>query len=134
MTLCDFFGSLSCNNSTKVLGTTCQDNPYLSFNQPHCTCCPPAESLSQNSSTSCCVSQCTTNEIASVNLKCGPPFKAVNSRPSRARGLPWASPYSAPGWRFTRKPAASITQGRLRAEMRWSLRYLWVQVLCRRNE
>src|SRR6266508_2643541 len=82
MTLFDFSGSLAPYNSPKTLGTTCHHRPYLSFSQPHLDFSPPSESLSQNSSTSSCVSQFTTNEMASVNLNRGPAFKATNSWPS----------------------------------------------------
>ena len=39
-------------------------------------------SFSHNSSTSSCVSQFTTNEMAGENLNCGPPFNAMKSCPS----------------------------------------------------
>src|SRR5262245_51050098 len=81
MTLFAFTGSLSCNSLTKTVGTICHDKPYLSFSQPHMLSSPPSVSLSQNSSTSSCVSQFTTNDMASVNLNCGPPFNATNSCP-----------------------------------------------------
>src|SRR5215813_11530120 len=64
-----------------MLGTICHDKPYLSFNQPHLLSSPPSVSFSQNSSTSFCVSQFTTNDTASVNLNCGPPFNPTNSCP-----------------------------------------------------
>src|SRR5712692_4126956 len=82
MTLFDFSGSLSCIISPKTVGTICHDKPYLSLSQPHLDFSPPSESFSQNSSTSSCVSQFTNNEMASVNLKCGPPFNDMNSCPS----------------------------------------------------
>src|SRR6185436_2834612 len=82
MTRCDFAASLSCNISTKIVGTICQESPYLSFSQPHCTSLPPAESLFQYLSTSACVLQFTTNDMASVNLKSGPPLSATNFCPS----------------------------------------------------
>src|SRR6266508_3095196 len=82
MTLFDFSGSLSPYNSAKTVGTTCHDRPYLSFSQPHLDFSPPSESFSQNSSTSSCVLQFTTNDMASVNLNRGPAFSAVNSWPS----------------------------------------------------
>src|SRR3989304_3231082 len=63
-------------------GMICQDRPNLSLSQPHWLCSPPALSLLHSSSTSCCVSQSTSSEIASVNLKCGPPLSAMNSWPS----------------------------------------------------
>src|SRR6266851_2338641 len=81
MTLFDFSGSGSPSIPPKIVGLICQDSPYLSFSQPHCTSSPPSESLLQNSSTSSCVLQSTENETASVNLKWGPPFNAMNSCP-----------------------------------------------------
>src|SRR6185503_21364149 len=85
MTLFDFTGSGSLSNSPKTVGTICHDKPYLSLSQPHCDFAPPSESFSQSSSTSSCVSQFTNNEIASVNLKCGPPFNAMNFCPSSSK-------------------------------------------------
>src|SRR2546430_707283 len=82
MTLFDFAASLSFIISPKTVGTICHDKPYLSLSQPHLDFSPPAESFSQNLSTSSCVSQFTTNDMASENLKCGPPFSAMNSWPS----------------------------------------------------
>src|SRR5712692_4551557 len=82
MTLSDFLASLSCNSSPRAEGTICHDKPYLSFSQPHGPSSPPSESFSHNSSTSSCVLQSTKNDMASVNLYCGPPFSAVNSCPS----------------------------------------------------
>src|SRR5437899_12925205 len=81
MTLSDYRASLSCNISPKTVGTICHDRPYLSLSQPHCPCSPPSESFSHSSSTSSCVSQFTKNEMASVNLNCGPPFNAINVCP-----------------------------------------------------
>ena len=70
----------SLNHSDICRGTTCQDTPNWSFSHPHCWALgsPPADSFSQYASISACVSQWTSNEIASLNLKCGPPFRAVN--------------------------------------------------------
>src|SRR6266852_2257095 len=96
MTRFDFSGSLSCNISPKAEGTTCHDTPYMSFSQPHLDFSPPSESFSQNSSTSSCVSQFTTNDMASVNLNCGPPFNAMNSCPSSWNVAVMAVP-SGPG-------------------------------------
>src|SRR5437762_3483472 len=93
MTLFDFSGFLSCNISGKTVGTTCHDTPYLSFSQPHCPFSPPAESSSQSSSTSSCVLQFTTNDMASVNLNCGPPFKAINSCPSSWNVADMSAPF-----------------------------------------
>src|SRR2546425_13330118 len=82
MTLLAFSASLSCNIFGNTVGTICHDKPYLSFSHQHLSFFPPLESFSHNSSTSLCVSQFTTNEMASVNLNCGPPFSATNSCPS----------------------------------------------------
>src|SRR6266404_4021691 len=82
MTRCDLAASLLPSNSPNTVGTICHDRPYLSLSQPHCTSFPPAESVFQNRSTSACVLQLTTNEMASVNLKCGPPLSARKSCPS----------------------------------------------------
>src|SRR6266568_3081565 len=79
MTRCDFAASLSLTSLPKTVGTICHESPYLSLSQPHCTSLPPAESFLQNLSTSACVLQFTTNEMPSVNLKCGPPLSATNS-------------------------------------------------------
>src|ERR671931_1470375 len=70
MTRCDFLESGSASSLLRIVGTICHDRPYLSFNQPHAASWPPSVSFAQNSSTSCCVSQFTTSEIASVNLNC----------------------------------------------------------------
>jgi hypothetical protein len=32
---------LSCINCGRILGTICQDNPYLSLSHPHCDSLPP---------------------------------------------------------------------------------------------
>src|SRR4051812_11260333 len=82
MTLFDFSGSLSCSIWSRADGTTCHERPYLSFSQPHLDFSPPSESFCQNQSTSSCVSQLMNNDMASVNLKCGPPFNAMKSCPS----------------------------------------------------
>src|SRR6266571_2314418 len=78
MTRCDFVASLLLISSTKTVGTICHERPNLSLSQPHCTSLPPAESFLQYRSSSVCVLQFTTNEIASLNSKCGPPFNAMN--------------------------------------------------------
>ena len=105
VTLFTFSGFLSCISSPKMVGTICQDNPYLSFSQPHSTSFPPSQSFSHSSSTSCCVSQFTMNEMAGVNWKCGPPFMARNVWPSRKTSpilrihrMPWA--YLVRQWQF----------------------------------
>src|SRR6266700_4939935 len=87
MTLFAFAGSLSCNSLPKIEGMTCQDRPYLSFSQPHLPFSPPAESFSQSSSTSSCVSQFMKNDTAGVKGNCGPPFSVRNSCPSSTNRL-----------------------------------------------
>src|SRR5438445_2117872 len=77
-----FTGSLSPSSLPKTVGIICHDRPYLSCSQPHWSSRPPAESFRHSSSTSCCVSQFTNNEIAGVNLNWGPPFRPWNSCPS----------------------------------------------------
>src|SRR5712671_3055079 len=68
ITLFTFSGSLSCNSLLRMVGTICQDTPNLSVNHAHRSFRPPADNFSHNSSTSSCVSQFTTNEMAGVNL------------------------------------------------------------------
>src|SRR5260370_39349779 len=82
MTLFAFPASLSCSSLPRTEGMICQHRPNLSFSQPHLPFAPHAESLSHSSSTSPCVSQFTNNEMAGVNVNCGPPFSARNSCPS----------------------------------------------------
>jgi hypothetical protein len=72
MTRRDFSGSGSLINLGKAVGTICQDTPNLSFSQPQRDFWPPAESFSHSSSTSSCVSQFITSEIASFELKLRP--------------------------------------------------------------
>src|SRR5438270_5855276 len=76
MTLFDFSASLSCNILPSTEGIICHERPYLSLSQPHLFFLPPAESFSQNSSTSCWVSHVTKNDMAGVKLNCGPPLSA----------------------------------------------------------
>src|SRR5579859_4202596 len=85
ITRCAFSGSGSLINFPNSVGITCQDRPYLSFNQPHFDFSPPLESFSQSSFTSSCVSQSTKSEMASVNLNFGPPFRAINFCPSNSK-------------------------------------------------
>src|ERR1700730_3803555 len=97
MTRSDLLGSLSCNMLIKALGTTCHDTPNLSLNQPHCDSCPPsALSFAQKESTSSGVSQFTTNEIDSLNLKTGPPLSAVNFWPSSSNSTVMTDPAGRP--------------------------------------
>src|SRR3990172_12315350 len=51
------------------LGMICHERPYLSLSQPHCSAAGTAERLSKYRSTSCCVSQFTRNEMASLKAK-----------------------------------------------------------------
>ena len=83
---CDFSDLGSPTSSMMTFGTTCHDSPYLSLSQPQATSLPPfAVSFPQQSSTSAWLSQCTTKEIASVNLWSGPPLSAVYSMPSSSK-------------------------------------------------
>ena len=65
----------------------------MSLSQPHCPGSPPAESLSQNASTSSCVSQVTKSDMAGVKVKCGPPFKAMNRWPSSSNVTARTDPF-----------------------------------------
>src|SRR3977135_2062986 len=78
---CDRALSLSPSSSGRTVGTSCHDRPYRSLSQPQRSSLPPADSIPHSASISACVSQFTTNEIASENLNCGPPFSAVNCCP-----------------------------------------------------
>src|SRR3972149_6049876 len=87
-------GSLSPNISPKADGIICHDKPYLSLSQPHMLSSPPsAVSFTHNSSTSSWVSQSTKNEMASLNLNCGPAFNAMNSCPSSSNVTDMAMPF-----------------------------------------
>src|SRR5712692_1579359 len=81
--LCDAAVSAALNIAINEFGTICHDTPNLSFSHPHCCSSPPAESFSQRPSTSACVSQFTTKEMAGEKVNCGPPLRAKNSCPSR---------------------------------------------------
>src|ERR1041385_820891 len=96
-TALDFLGFGSLISLLKAEGTICHDRPNLSFNQPHLPFSPPCESFSQNSSTSCWLSQLTRNDIASVNLNFGPALRPINC-------WPWSSNVTVITWppaRFT---------------------------------
>ncbi len=82
MTRWAFSVSGSSRSLGSAVGMICHDKPNLSFSHPHGPSSPPSESVSQYESTSSWVSQLTWNEIASVNLKSGPPFSATNGWPS----------------------------------------------------
>src|SRR5262249_51027112 len=81
----DFTGFGSPISRVKALGTTCHERPHRSFSHPHCDVSPPSERRSQNMSTSSWVSQLMKNETASLNLKCGPAFRAMNGCPSSSK-------------------------------------------------
>src|SRR4030095_11230805 len=104
MTRRDFAASLLLNNSPKTTGTICHESPYLSLSQPHWTSLPPAESFFQNLSTSACVLQLTTNDVASVKGNCGPPFNATKSCPSSWNSTVMTDPAGRPE---TFSPASS---------------------------
>ena len=57
----------------------------MSLSQPQGPSSPPSESLLQNASTSSWVLQLTWNEMASLNVNSGPPFKATNFCPSSSK-------------------------------------------------
>src|SRR5271156_4087917 len=92
ITRCDFAGSGPPSNLGNTVGTICQDRPNLSLSQPHWTSVPPVDNFSQCESSSSCVWQFTTNETASVNLKCGPPLSATNFIPSSSNSTVIADP------------------------------------------
>src|SRR5882762_11723902 len=96
ITFFDFTGSESFNSLPKAVGTICQDTPYWSLSQPHLCFSPPSEGFSHNSSTSCCVSQCTKNDMAGEKVNCGPPFSALNACPS-IRNVPVVTVPVVPG-------------------------------------
>jgi len=85
MTRCDFSRSGSLSSSGSAVGMTCHDTPNLSLSQPHGPCSPPSDSLVQHASTSPCPSQSTWNEVASLNVNCGPPFRATNFCPCTSK-------------------------------------------------
>src|SRR2546430_13731093 len=85
MTLCERSRSGSASSSDRAVGTICHDRPNLSFNQPQGPSSPPSESLLQNASTSSWFLHVTWNEIASLNVNSGPPFKVTNFCPSSSK-------------------------------------------------
>src|SRR5438046_9393006 len=93
ITLSVLRGSFSSSTCMRKAGTICHDNPYLSLSQPQTLVAPPSASLLQYLSTSACVSQLTTNETASVNLKLGPPLSAVNFCPSSSKATVMTDPF-----------------------------------------
>src|SRR5512135_1533024 len=96
MTRSDFAASASVIICGSTDGTICQDKPYLSLSQPHGPSCPPSVSLLQKWSISACESHITWNETASLNLKCGPPLRAVKLCPSISNSTVITEPASLP--------------------------------------
>src|SRR5262252_7167461 len=88
------FSSLSISGS--AFGMTCHERPNLSLSQPQGPSSPPFASSLQKWSISCCVSQCTWNDTASLNLKCGPPFSARNFCPSSSNSTVMTVPAFLP--------------------------------------
>src|SRR6516162_4387783 len=82
MTRCAVSEFPSISISGSAFGMTCHERPNLSLSQPQGLSSPSFASSLQQWSISCCVSQCTWNDTASLNLKCGPPFSARNFCPS----------------------------------------------------
>ena len=93
------FAASPCSSRLSARGTTCQETPKRSLSQPHCPGWPPAESRSQKSSISACVSQFTTKETASVKWKTGPPLSATNSCPSSSKATVMTVPAGRPAAR-----------------------------------
>ena len=85
MTRCAFSRSGSPSSSGRRVGTICHDSPNRSLSQPQGPSSPPSESADQKRSTSSWESQLTWNETASVNVYCGPPFRATNFVPSSSK-------------------------------------------------
>src|SRR5208282_1474319 len=104
MTLSNFSASLPFIISPKTVGTICHERPYLSFSQPHLPSSPPSESFSHNLSNSSCVSQFTKSDMASENLKCGPPFNAMNSCPLSWNVTTITVPFGLPETSATSSP------------------------------
>ena len=69
----------------RTVGTICQWTPNLSWIQPHWMGLPPSARRSQYPSSSSCVSQLTTKEMAGVNSNGGMPSKVVNGCPFNTR-------------------------------------------------
>src|SRR5215510_434494 len=82
MTRCAVSAFPSISISGSAFGMTCHERPNLSLSQPQGPSSPPFASSLQKWSISCCVSQWTWNDTASLNLKCGPPLSARNFCPS----------------------------------------------------
>src|SRR5438552_18727297 len=76
MSLFDFSASLSCNISPIEGAMICHDRPYLSFSRPHLCFSPPAESFSQSSSISGCVSHFTKKDMPGEKVNIGHPLSA----------------------------------------------------------
>ena len=85
ITRCDFSRSGSAISSDSRVGTICHDTPNRSLSQPQGPSSPPSLSLLQYESTSSWSLQLTSSEIASLKVKPGPPFSAVNRCPSSSK-------------------------------------------------
>src|SRR5438445_11041319 len=107
MALVDFPASLPCSSSLKIEGMICHDRPDLSVSQPHLFFSPPAESLSQRSSTSSCVWQFTKKDIAGVKVNRGPPLSAKKACPSSSNVTDMTDPFG-PGPASPYRPTLMI--------------------------
>jgi hypothetical protein len=93
MTRVAFAPSSSLSIRPCAFGTICHDRPNLSFSQPHRLGAPPsAVSFAHSASISCWVSHPTKNEMASVNLNCGPALSAMNRWPSSSNSTDMTFP------------------------------------------
>src|SRR5260370_18438971 len=82
MTRCAVSEFPSVSISGSAFGMICHERPNLSLSQPQGPSSPSFASSLQKWSISCCVSQWTCNDTASLNFKCGPPLSARNFCPS----------------------------------------------------
>src|SRR5215831_7419912 len=96
MTRCAVSEFPSISISGSAFGMTCHERPNLSLSQPQRPSSPSFASSLQKWSISCCVSQCTWNDTASLNLKCGPPFSARNFCPSSSNSTVMTVPAFLP--------------------------------------
>src|SRR4029077_15967040 len=85
ITRCALSRSGSASSSGRRFGTTCQERPKRSLSQPHGPGSPPTPSFSQEWSTSSWPRHGIWNEIASLNVKFGPPLRARNFWPSSSK-------------------------------------------------
>src|SRR5690606_25561491 len=80
-------GSGSLIHSISALGTICHERPKRSSIQPQRLGLPPVSRMRcQRESTSSCDSHDTSSEMAGVNLKWGPPLRAMKLRPASSKG------------------------------------------------